>query len=63
MALSVVNFKMFHGKQFEQIAFTGNGIKLLDLQKEIADLKSVSDKLDFDLKVTDAAGKGSMQIY
>ena len=42
----------------EQITFTGNGIKLLDLKKEILDKKEISRSLDFDLKIVDENGKG-----
>lgn len=58
MALSVVNFRMHHGTAMEQITFTGNGIKLLDLKKEILDKKEISRSLDFDLKIVDENGKG-----
>lgn len=58
MALSVVNFRMHHGNVSEQVPFSGNGIKLLDLKKEILDKKKISGSLDFDLKVTDETGKG-----
>ena len=61
MALSVVNFRMHHGKEFEKISFSGNGIKVLDLQKEILEKKrdKFVGSLDFDLKIVDAnSGKG-----
>ena len=58
MSLSVVNFRMHHGNISEQIAFSGNGIKLLDLKKEILDKKKISGSLDFDLKIVDEDGKG-----
>jgi hypothetical protein len=51
---------MHHGTkdQFEQISFSGNGIKLLDLKREILEKKKISGSLDFDLKITDANDKG-----
>ena len=58
MALSVVNFRMHHGNVAEQIPFSGNGIKLLDLKKEILEKKKISGSLDFDLKIVDETGKG-----
>ncbi len=58
MALSVVNFKMHHGKEVDQITFSGNGIKLLDLKKEIIDKKAFARSLDYDLKIVDETGKG-----
>lgn len=58
MALSVVHFRMHHGKDSEQITFSGNGIKLLDLKKEIVDKKKITGTLDFDLKIVDEQNKG-----
>ena len=58
MALSVINFRMHHGNVEEQITFSGNGIKLLDLKKEILEKKKISGTLDFDLKIVDDADKG-----
>eukprot|EP01031_Cornospumella_fuschlensis_P052773 gene52773-64481_t len=57
MALSEVHFRMHHGKDFEKVTFSGNGIKLLDLKKEIVDKKKITGTLDFDLKVTDESNK------
>lgn len=57
MALSVVHFRMHHGKDSEQITFSGNGIKLLDLKKEIVDKKKITGTLDFDLKIVDEQNK------
>lgn len=57
MALSVVNFRMKHGKEMEQVKFSGNGIKLLDLKKEIAERKlnfGQNRQTDYDLKIMDA---------
>lgn len=57
MALSVVNFRMKHGKEMEQIRFNGNGIKLLDLKREIAERKlnlGQTRQSDYDLKIMDA---------
>lgn len=57
MALSVVNFRMKHGKEMEQIRFSGNGIKLLDLKKDIAERKlnlNQTRQSDYDLKIMDA---------
>jgi hypothetical protein len=62
MALSVVNFRMHHGTAMEQITFSGNGIKLLDLKKEILDKKEISRSLDFDLKIVDENGKGIVLV-
>lgn len=60
MSLSVVNFRMHHGvgNVYEQIPFTGNGIKLIDLKKEVVDRKKINKSLDFDLKIVDENGKG-----
>ncbi len=58
MALSVINFRMHHGKDYEQIPFSGNGIKLLDLKKEVLDRKKINRSLDFDLNIVDENGKG-----
>lgn len=58
MSLSVVNFRMHHGNVHEQIPFSGNGIKLLDLKKEVLDRKNISKSLDFDLSIIDENGKG-----
>jgi len=51
---------MHHGNIADQISFSGNGIKLLDLKKEILEKKNISGSLDFDLKITDDSGKGMM---
>ena len=56
MALSSVTIRMFHGNSTDQISFSGNGIKLLDLKKEIVDIKKFSTQLDFDLQITDENG-------
>ena len=45
------------GTAWEQVTFSGNGIKLLDLKKEIVDKKKMRS-LDFDLKIKDDNGKG-----
>lgn len=58
MALSVVNFRMHHGNVFEQISFNGNGIKLLELKREVVERKKINKSLDFDLNVVDDNGKG-----
>lgn len=58
MALSVVNFRMHHGNVFEQISFSGNGIKLLELKREVVERKKINKSLDFDLNVVDDNGKG-----
>ena len=67
MALSVVNFRMKQSskvapaaEKVEQVLFSGNGIKLIDLKKEIAEKKKFSNNLDYDLTVTDENGKGNM---
>jgi len=44
---------MKHGKEMEQIKFSGNGIRLLDLKREIADRKLPQSTYDYDLKITD----------
>ena len=62
MALSVIHFRMHHGNIADQISFSGNGIKLLDLKKEILEKKNISGSLDFDLKITDDSGKGMSTI-
>jgi hypothetical protein len=50
---------MFHGKtdQCETIYFGGNGIRLLDLKREIIERKNISGSLDFDLKIVDESGR------
>jgi len=53
MALSVIHFRMYHGKDSEPITFSGDSIKLLDLKKEIVEKKKISGTLDFDLKISD----------
>lgn len=58
MALSVVNFRMHHGTAVEQITFSGNGIKLLDLKRDILEAKDINRSQDFDLKIVDETGKG-----
>ena len=58
MALSVIHFRMHHGNSEDQITFSGNGIKLLDLKREIIEKKQISGSLDFDLKIVDESGKG-----
>jgi len=49
---------MHHGKEMDQIVFNGNGIKLLDLKKEIVEKKNITTTLDFDLKIVDENKKG-----
>lgn len=68
-ALSVINFRMKQtskvapaAEKVEQILFSGNGIKLIDLKKEIAEKKKFSNNLDYDLTVTDENGKGFTYI-
>jgi hypothetical protein len=56
---SSVSFRMHHGTQPEKIAFVGNGIRLLDLKREILDRKKISGSLDFDLKIVDDSGRGT----
>jgi hypothetical protein len=57
---SSVLFRFHHSKQNESVTFIGNGIRLLDLKKEIFERKKMSSSLDFDLKITDeTSGKGS----
>eukprot|EP01036_Dinobryon_divergens_P028075 gene28073-36964_t len=63
-ALSVINFRMKQtskvapaAEKVEQILFSGNGIKLIELKKEIAEKKKFSNNLDYDLTVTDENGK------
>ncbi len=58
MSLSVVNYRMHHGKDMEQIFFSGNGIKLIDLKREIVEKKKFNSVLDFELQITDEAKKG-----
>ena len=54
-----MSFRMHHGTQPEKIAFVGNGIRLLDLKREILDRKKISGSLDFDLKIVDDSGRGT----
>ena len=42
---------------YEQIHFSGNGIRLLELKREVIERKKLSG-LEFDLKVVDDNGKG-----
>ena len=56
--MSVVNFRMQQGTDWEQVHFNGHSMKLLDLKKEIVDKKKYSGSLDFDLRVVDENGKG-----
>ena len=44
-------------KKSGAILFSGNGIKLIELKKEIAEKKKFSNNLDYDLTVTDENGK------
>jgi hypothetical protein len=52
MAMSTVNFRMQSniGTAWEQVPFSGNGIKLIDLKKVILDKNKKFTSLDFDLK-------------
>ena len=50
---SMIFFRMHHGRQSEQIAFDGPGMRLLDLKKSILEKKKIGGSLDFDLKVND----------
>ena len=40
----------------------GNGIRLLDLKREILDRKKISGSLDFDLKIVDESGRGENRV-
>lgn len=62
MALSVINFRMPHGS-VEQVSFSGNGMKLIDLKKEITEKKKFSSSIDYDLTVSDESGKGYFIIF
>ena len=59
---STVSFRMHHGTQPEKVPFVGNGIRLLDLKREILERKKISGSLDFDLKVVDESGRGNIII-
>ena len=59
---STVSFRMHHGTQPEKVPFIGNGIRLLELKREILERKKISGSLDFDLKVVDESGKGKIMI-
>jgi DWNN domain len=53
---------MHHGNQPEKIEFVGNGIRVLDLKREILERKKISGSLDFDLKVMDESNnKGALK--
>ena len=54
---------MHHGKDMEQIYFPGNGIKLIDLKREIVDKKKFNAVLDFELQITDESKKGKCLPY
>ena len=56
---STVSFRMHHGTQPEKVPFIGNGIRLLELKREILERKKISGSLDFDLKVVDESGRGT----
>jgi hypothetical protein len=60
MALSVVHFRLHHGKETESIHFNGNGIKLIDLKKEIVEKKKFTSVLDFELQIVDENKKGKV---
>jgi hypothetical protein len=57
---SYVSVRSFHVKkeQSEKINFTGNGIFLLDLKREIMERKNITGSLDFDFKIVDEYNKG-----
>lgn len=57
---SHVSVRSHHVKkeQSEQIHFTGNGIFLLDLKREILELKKIKPSHDFDFKIVDEYNKG-----
>ena len=59
---SSVSFRMHHGTQPEKIPFVGNGIRVLDLKREILERKKISGSLDFDLKIVDESGRGMLII-
>jgi hypothetical protein len=56
---SAVNFRMHHGSESSCVNFVGNGIKVLELKREILDRKKFSGSSDFDLKIVDESGKGN----
>jgi hypothetical protein len=56
---SAVNFRMHHGSESSCVNFVGNGIKVLELKREILERKKFSGSSDFDLKIVDESGKGS----
>ena len=64
---SAVNFRMHHGAENSQqiVNFVGNGIRVLDLKREILERKKFSPTTDFDLKIVDQSGKGtsSFTVY
>jgi hypothetical protein len=55
---SAVNFRMHHGSESSSVNFVGNGIRVLDLKREILERKKFSGSSDFDLKIVDESGKG-----
>jgi hypothetical protein len=62
MSLSVVTIRMHHGKEQEQITFSGNGIKLIDLKREIVERKNFNSTFDFELQVVDEGNKKGMHL-
>jgi protein MPE1 len=48
---------MQSGKESEQITFSGNGIKLIDLKREIVEKKNFSTAFDFELQIVDENNK------
>ena len=49
----IIYFRMYHGRQSEQINFEGPGMKLIDLKRIIVERKNIGGGLDFDLKIVD----------
>ena len=48
---SQLNLFFFLGTQLEQIPFIGNGIRVLEMKREVLARKEISGGLDFDLKI------------
>lgn len=59
----MISFKFSSTKagNYEQISFSGNSIRLLELKREIVERKKLSSALSFDLEITDDTGKGKLR--
>ncbi len=60
---SSVHFKFKSAKDFEEIAFAGPFIKLIDLKRAVVEAKSLHKGMDFDLSVVDDHSKEGTNYY